>query len=57
MLGRYYPVRTLYSDRDHDKDYGFEAVKRVFRTHTLSQVAGDILVFLTGQEVVHINYV
>lgn len=51
--GRTFPVDVLYSKSPCD-DYVDAAVKQVLNVH-LSQPAGDILVFMTGQEDIEIT--
>ncbi|QIX00218.1 hypothetical protein AMS68_005735 [Peltaster fructicola] len=49
--GRQFPVKLHYLDRASD-DLVQTALERIFSIHTKEPLPGDILVFLTGQEVI-----
>ncbi|GAB7352210.1 hypothetical protein MBLNU459_g2683t1 [Dothideomycetes sp. NU459] len=49
--GRQYPVQTYYLS-EPTRDFSEAALLRIFEIHRKEPMPGDILVFLTGQEVV-----
>lgn len=51
--GRTHPVEILWADAPA-RDFLEAAVETIFQIHTEEQEEGDILVFLTGQEVSHL---
>lgn len=48
--GRTFPVEIFYTP-EPERDYLEAAIRTVIQIHMCEEVAGDILLFLTGQEV------
>jgi len=53
--GRTFPVEIFYTP-EPERDYLEAAIRTVIQIHMCEEVAGDILLFLTGQEVIFIFY-
>jgi len=49
--GRTFPVEIFYTP-EPERDYLEAAIRTVIQIHMCEEVAGDILLFLTGQEVI-----
>ena len=50
MPGRTHPVEIFYTP-EPERDYLEAAIRTVVQIHLCEEVEGDILLFLTGQEV------
>lgn len=48
--GRTHPVEIFYTP-EPERDYLEAAIRTVIQIHMCEEVAGDVLLFLTGQEV------
>ena len=48
--GRTHPVEIFYTP-EPERDYLEAAIRTVLQIHMCEEIAGDILLFLTGQEV------
>ena len=48
--GRTHPVEIFYTP-EPERDYLEAAIRTVVQIHMCEEIAGDILLFLTGQEV------
>lgn len=53
--GRTHPVEIFYTP-EPERDYLEAAIRTVIQIHVSEETEGDILVFLTGQEVSHIRF-
>lgn len=52
--GRTHPVEIFYTP-EPERDYLEAAIRTVIQIHMCEEVAGDVLLFLTGQEVCKIS--
>lgn len=52
--GRTFPVEIFYTP-EPERDYLEAAIRTVIQIHMCEEVAGDILLFLTGQEVIYLS--
>lgn len=50
--GRTHPVEIFYTP-EPERDYLEAAIRTVIQIHMCEEIEGDILLFLTGQEVHH----
>lgn len=50
--GRTHPVEIFYTP-EPERDYLEAAIRTVIQIHMCEEIAGDVLLFLTGQEVRH----
>lgn len=50
MPGRTHPVEIFYTP-EPERDYLEAAIRTVIQIHLCEEVEGDVLLFLTGQEV------
>lgn len=50
--GRTFPVEIFYTP-EPERDYLEAAIRTVIQIHMCEESAGDILLFLTGQEVIN----
>lgn len=48
--GRTHPVEIFYTP-EPERDYLEAAIRTVIQIHMCEEIAGDVLLFLTGQEV------
>ncbi len=53
--GRTHPVEIFYTP-EPERDYLEAAIRTVIQIHMCEEVEGDILLFLTGQEVVFLIF-
>lgn len=54
--GRTFPVEIFYTP-EPERDYLEAAIRTVVQIHICEEVEGDMLLFLTGQEVVDVSVV
>ena len=52
--GRTHPVEIFYTP-EPERDYLEAAIRTVIQIHMCEEIAGDVLLFLTGQEVSQTN--
>lgn len=51
--GRTHPVEIFYTP-EPERDYLEAAIRTVIQIHMCEEIAGDVLLFLTGQEVFNV---
>ncbi len=54
--GRTHPVEIFYTP-EPERDYLEAAIRTVIQIHMCEEIAGDVLLFLTGQEVTLICFI